>query len=175
MLRSPARTRSTGPLARPIDTRRVTGPAEVAIEPRAGEPLADRCRGLDGPGRAGLAVEQDDQGVPGEDQDVAAAGLELTHERGQDGPDQPGHLFGAGPAPTGESLGQPGEAGDVGEQERPVDLPMDRRGRWRPASRRDPRNVRAGSAARPHGSGLVAVGAFRHRYLDRSLMPVSQS
>ena len=140
-----------------------TGPAEVAIEPRPANHCRTAAAACDGPRRESFSLEQDDQGVPGKDQDVAVAGLQLTDKGGQDRADQAGHLLRAGPAPTGQPLGQASEAGNVGEQEGALDPPVRRQRIGGQPLGRDARHVRLRVTSRRVGS--VRSGAFPHRYL----------
>ena len=69
-----------------------------------------------------IAFEEDEHGVAAELQDVSSELLRVVQDVGEDGVHRFGELLGAYPPAPGEPLAELGEARDVGEQQRGVEL-----------------------------------------------------
>jgi len=69
-----------------------------------------------------VPVEQQQDRVPAELQQVAAQGQDGFQHPGEDRLDDVGQLLRAHPAAAGQALAERGEAGDVGEQQRRIEL-----------------------------------------------------
>ena len=94
-----------------------------------------------------LAPEEQQDGVAAELQQVGMVGIGAPDQLREGGVDDAGYLLGALPAALRERLGEVGEAGDVGEDERPLEALRTRRRRRRAASR--PRSAGRTAAADP--------------------------
>ena len=90
-----------------------------------------------------LSPEEDQEGVATEFDDVAAFGQADVDHVVEAGVQEIGELLGAAPAHCGQLLGQPGEAGDVRRNERPVDQARRLVGRLSQPLGTEPRDVRS--------------------------------
>ncbi len=118
------------------------GAGRRGAPPHALESLLHAHRRRSRAQRVVLAPEQQQDGVATELEQVGVVGVGTADQLGEGGVDHAGDLLRTFPAALRERLGEIGEAGDVGEDDRPLEALCTQRRRVAQPVDRDPRDER---------------------------------